>query len=170
MFRALKKNFSPKSIKLDYLEILIKVFSSTFHMRSNNEFLINKATIVYSIFFLNKILKRMLDEQILKSIECAIAHKCPKDADDSKRCAHCEIGHSFIACEPITLECGHHICKECDKDIENGSLKCKFCAKSVKLFGGPGIAADSLFQVLANDLTKELRVKYSTAMHLYDSN
>ena len=43
---------------------------------------------------------------------CAIKHKSPKDADDTKRFAHCEIGYSFNACEPITLERGHHICKE----------------------------------------------------------
>ena len=112
----------------------------------------------------------MLNEQILKSIECAIAHKCLKDTDKSKRCAHCEVGHSFIACEPIKLECGHHVCKQCDKQIENGSLKCKFCDKGVKLIGGSGIAADNLFQLFANDLTKELRDKYSTAIDLYNGN
>ena len=76
----------------------------------------------------------------------------------------------FVACEPITHECGHHVCKECDKNIENGSLRCKFCAKSVKLIGGPGIAADTIFEVFANDLTKELRDKYSIAIDLYDGN
>ena len=106
----------------------------------------------------------------MKSIECAIAHTCPKDADGTKRCAQCEINYSFIACEPIVLDCGHHVCKECDQSNENGILKCKICAKSVKIFGGPGVAADTLFQVFANSLAKELRDKYSIALNLYDGN
>ena len=112
----------------------------------------------------------MLSQQILQSIECAIAHKCPKDADGSKRCAQCEIGYSFVACEPITLECGHHICKECDKETQNGSLKCKFCAKFVKLNGARGIAADSLFQFITDKLAKELKKKYATAIKLLEGN
>ena len=109
-----------------------------------------------------------MNTQILQSIECAIAHKCPKDADETKRCAHCEIGYSFVACEPITLECGHHICKQCDTEAQNGSINCKICAKSVKLFGGAGVAANSLFKLLANDLAKELKEKYATAIDIYD--
>ena len=109
-----------------------------------------------------------MNTQILQSIECAIAHKCPKDADETKRCAHCEIGYSFVACKPIILECAHHICTVCDKEAQNWSLKCNFCAKSVKLIGGAGIAADSLFQVFAIDLAKVLKEKYATAIGIYD--
>jgi hypothetical protein len=110
----------------------------------------------------------MLNQEIMQSIECAFAHKCPKDADETKRCAECEIGYSFVACEPIILDCGHHICKLCDKEAQNGSLKCKFCAKSVKVIGVSGIAADSFFQVFANNLAKELRDKYEAAIDIYD--
>ena len=108
----------------------------------------------------------MLSQQILQSNECAIAHKCPKDADGSKRCAQCEIGYSFVACEPITLECGHHICKACDKNITNGRVNCKYCAKIVKLLGGRGMAADSVFQLIADKLATELKNKYATAINL----
>jgi hypothetical protein len=108
----------------------------------------------------------MLNQKILQSIECAIAHKCPKE--ESRRCAQCEIGYSFVACEPMTLECGHHICKGCNKKAANGSLKCKFCAKSVQLTASKGIAAESLFECLTNDLVRELREKYATAIDIYD--
>ena len=110
----------------------------------------------------------MLNTQIMQSIECAIAHKCPKDDDGSKKCAHCEIGYSFVASKPVGLDCGHHVCKECDKEIENGCLTCKFCAKKVKITGFQGIAADSLFQVLATSLAKDLKEKYAKAIDLYE--
>lgn len=109
----------------------------------------------------------MLNEQVLQSIECAIAHKCLKDADGLKRCAQCEIGHPFVAYEPKTLECGHHVCEECKEGNEN-FLRCKICDKNVKINAGNGFAADSLFQVLSNDLAKQLKEKYSTAIHLYE--
>ena len=109
-----------------------------------------------------------MNTQVLQSIEFAIAHKCPKNADETKRCAQCEIGYSFVACEPITLECGHHICKQCDEEAQNGSLKCKFCQKSVRLIGGSGVAADSVFKLLANDLAKELKEKYAAAIDIYE--
>ena len=108
----------------------------------------------------------MLNQEILQSIECAIAHTCPKDADGSKRCAQCEIGYSFIAYEPKTLNCGHVICAECKNETEQ-CLRCKICDKSVKLIAGKGFAAASLFQVLSNDLAKELKDKYAAAIHLY---
>ena len=73
-----------------------------------------------------------------------------------------------FACEPITFECGHHICKECDNSIENGSLKCKFCAKYVTPKQGKAIAPDCLFQAYAHDLSQELSAKYSAALDLYE--
>jgi hypothetical protein len=110
----------------------------------------------------------MLNQQILQSIECAIAHKCPNEADGTKRCAQCEIGYSFVACEPITLDCGHHICRECGSDFENGILKCKICAKNVKLIGTPGVAADSVFELVKISLAKELKEKYAAAFKIYE--
>ena len=46
-------------------------------------------------------------------------------------------------------------------------MRCKICDKSVKLIAGKGFAAASLFQVLSNDLAKELKDKYAAAIHLY---
>ena len=60
----------------------------------------------------------MLNPQILQSIECAIAHKCLTDEDQAIKCAHCEIGYSFIACKPIVLECGHHVCENVTKKLK----------------------------------------------------
>jgi hypothetical protein len=102
------------------------------------------------------IFKRMLNMQILQSIECAAVHKWSKLADGTKWCAKCKIGYKMIACEPLTLACGHHVCKECGIVIRNRILKCRFCARKVELTGGRGTAADSLFQFVANDLAKQL--------------
>ena len=74
----------------------------------------------------------MLNQRILNNIECAIPHKCAKDNNESKRCAQCDIGYLFIACEPILLQCGHHICKSCEHEAKNGSLKCKICELEIK--------------------------------------
>jgi hypothetical protein len=104
----------------------------------------------------------------MKSIECAIAHKCPKDADRAKRCAQCEINYSFIACEPMVLDCGHHVCKECDEIIEKGNLKCKYCEKNVKLTGSTGVAADSMFQFVSIDVAKHLKEKFATGLDIYE--
>ena len=114
----------------------------------------------------------MVNKQILQSIEGAIAHKCPKDEHQAIKCAHCEIGYSFIACKPVVLDCGHQVCKECDKSIENGCnfLTCKFCAKKIKTTGGQCIAADSLFQAFSNHLAKELKEKYKKAINLYEGD
>jgi hypothetical protein len=60
----------------------------------------------------------MLNQTVYSSIECAIAHQCAKDEDNSNKCAQCEIGYSFIACEPILLQCGHHVCKECTEKVK----------------------------------------------------
>ena len=111
----------------------------------------------------------MINQQILQSIECAIQHRCPKDTDRSKRCVECEIGYTFVACEPIVIECGHHVCKECDKNMENRSLRCKFCAKDAKATGAVGVAANTFFQVFANDLAQELKEKYTRAIDLFKS-
>lgn len=46
--------------------------------------------------------------EILPSIECAIPHRCSKGK--CSNCAQCEIGYLFIANEPTSLECGHHVC------------------------------------------------------------
>ena len=103
-----------------------------------------------------------------QSIQCAIAHKCPNDEYQAIECAYCEIGYSFIACKPVVLDCGHHVCKECDKIVENGCFTCKFCDKKVKITGGQSLAADSLFQVFATNLAKELEEKYKKAINLYE--
>lgn len=111
----------------------------------------------------------MQNQEIIKSIECDVPHKCSKNAKDlTKKCAQCEIGYSFVACEPRTLECGHLVCLECKSKVEKGSLKCKICGVDAKYTEVQGISAHTLFQVFLNDFTKELKDKYKAALQLYD--
>ena len=110
----------------------------------------------------------MIIQQVLKSIECAIAHRCPNDDVKGKRCAQCEIGYSFIACEPIVLDCGHHICRECDQSTENETIVCQFCEKNVKLTGSTGVAAETVFQFVSLELAKQLKDKFATGLNIYD--
>ena len=106
---------------------------------------------------------RMLNEQILQNIECALAHDC---ATSSNKCAECDLGYKFIACEPIPLQCGHYICKKCESKTKEGSINCKFCKKRAACTGGLGGAAEALFQFVQKELFGELRDKYEKALHL----
>jgi hypothetical protein len=76
--------------------------------------------------------KIMLNQELRELIECAVPHKCPKEKDASNKCIQCEIGYSFIACEPILLQCGHHVCKECTEKLKKEALKCKICSAELK--------------------------------------
>jgi hypothetical protein len=106
----------------------------------------------------------MLNEHILQSIECAISHKCCKG---TTKCAECDIGYKFIACAPVPIQCGHHICKQCEaKTREASVIGCKFCRKKATCTGGLGVAAESLFQLLLKDLIGELRDKYEKTFQL----
>ena len=87
-----------------------------------------------------------MQNQVLKSIQCATSHNYAKEKDASKTCAQCDIGYTFIAREPMTIKCGHHVCKECEKRTSNWS-NCKICGAKVELTGASGIAADALAQV-----------------------
>jgi len=114
--------------------------------------------------------QKMLNQNLLKNIECVIPHKCAKDTDKSKRCAQCEIGYSFIACEPILLQCGHNICISCENKAKNGSFKCKICEHEIKSIDLKNNSAESLLDFLIDDLTKDLNDKYKKAFHLYKSS
>lgn len=108
----------------------------------------------------------MICQEILACLECAIPHECFKESSQSSRCAQCDIGYSFIANEPILLECGHHVCKACKPKIENGSLNCRFCTKRAKTTNVKEAASD-LFEALEGELVKELSNKFEATINLY---
>jgi hypothetical protein len=110
----------------------------------------------------------MQNRDKLKSVECAVAHKCAKNGDKTKRCAQCEIGYAFVVCDPRTLECGHLICFECKSKVEEGNLNCKICATNTKYTEAKGAAAETLIDLFLNDLTKELYDKYQEALNIYN--
>jgi hypothetical protein len=123
---------------------------------------LNRKEILSFILF-----KQMLNQSVLNIIECAIPHSCAKLKDESKRCAQCEISRSFIACEPVLLKCGHHICQSCENKAKNGSLKCKICGLEIKSIDVKNNSAESLIEFLIDDLTKDLKDKYKKAFNLY---
>jgi hypothetical protein len=110
----------------------------------------------------------MISSDILNSIECAIPHECSKLVDESLECGYCKVGYSFIVCEPIVLECGYHICKECIAKTENRNLKFQICSKEIKCTNGAGTAAETLVKVFSKDLAKELKEKFLKGIHVYD--
>jgi hypothetical protein len=93
----------------------------------------------------------MLNRKIIKNVECAVPHKCAKSKDSSKRCAQCEIGYSFFACEPITLECGHLICFDCKPKVDDECFKCNNCGANAKCSQVKGIFAETLFHHFNNE-------------------
>ena len=110
----------------------------------------------------------MLSQQIYSNIECAIEHKCAKKEDNSNKCAYCEIGYSFVACEPILLQCTHHVCKECSEKVEKGSLKCKFCSDEMKT-NVHNFTCEAMIQLCLTNLSQNLREKYVEALNLFES-
>jgi hypothetical protein len=112
----------------------------------------------------------MLNQQIYSNIRCAIPHQCAKQEDNSNKCAQCEIAYSFIACEPILMQCMHHVCKECTVKIKKGSAKCKFCSADLKSTGVQNPTTEILIKTFFTSLSKNLRDKYMGALHLFESN
>ena len=110
----------------------------------------------------------MLRAEILKSIECAISHKCAKIQNESSKCAHCEIGHEFIAMDPKSLKCGHNICNDCEQRVYNRSIECKFCKEEREPTGVKGAAAEVLMNIYLSPLLVELKDKYKKALTIYD--
>ena len=110
----------------------------------------------------------MLNEQFFHNVECAVPHKCAKELDASSKCAQCEIGYKFVACEPMTLKCGHYICKVCTENVEKGSLKCNFCSAKMTSTDAIGSASDFLIQSFLSSLTQELKDKYLATLSLYN--
>ena len=109
----------------------------------------------------------MLSNQIVKNIECAIGHKCAREANESAKCAQCALGYLFIACEPTTLKCGHHVCKECEPKVSTRSLNCKLCGDEMKSLERVNSSSEALVSLFINDLAKELKNKYNQALDLY---
>lgn len=110
----------------------------------------------------------ILSQEVLNTIKCAIPHKCKKETNALKKCAHCEIGYNFIVNEPKTLKCSHHICKECESKVERGSIDCEMCEEKRDFIGANGAAADMLAQLYLNPLFDELKDKYKKAFDIYD--
>lgn len=108
--------------------------------------------------------------QILPNIECAIGHKCAREANESAKCAHCAVGYLFIAHEPTSLKCGHHICKECSDKSKSGSLKCKLCSNAIECLGLVNQSSAALVAVFTKDLANELKEKFKMALDLYEGN
>lgn len=103
----------------------------------------------------------MISPDLLQCIECSIPHKCAKSYDPSISCAQCVIHYSFIACEPVALECGHHICRQCKDKTQISSIICKTCNEYKRLSISTGKAAEFLIKTNLKDLTKVLFDKYS---------
>ena len=85
-----------------------------------------------------------MDKSLYDCVECAVPHKCEKEKSSSKKCAQCEIDYNFIACEPISLKCGHYICKECTEKVESRSYKCKICSSEMVNTNASGTASEFL--------------------------
>ena len=113
----------------------------------------------------------MLNQEILSHIECAVPHKCPKEKDASKKCAQCEIGYSFIACDPILLQCGHHVCKECTNKVNEMSSKCKICSAELKMLANNVHNSSSAFIIQMNLplLGQQLRDKFQKTLSIFES-
>lgn len=107
----------------------------------------------------------MLSSELLDNIKCAMSHACVKeDNGTSKSCAHCEIGYTFITREPIVLECGHHICKDCKEKSEKDAVKCNICGEQIKCTKTNGKASESLIKMLFKDLSSDLKEKFLKAV------
>ena len=113
----------------------------------------------------------MIDSDALKCIECAVPHTCAKQVNGSQRCAQCEVGYCFIVCEPITLKCGHFVCKECKTKAERPSeMKCKICNEKLESTGANGTASDVFVKMYLKDLTSQLRDKHFKTLNQFEGN
>lgn len=108
----------------------------------------------------------MLNEQILQSIECVIPHKCTAVLNG---CAQCAIDYKYIAHEPTTLQCGHHICSECKITHQKSQLNCKICGTEIKNLGVISSPAEAWITSMIKDLALVLNEKYTQAFDLYCS-
>jgi len=113
----------------------------------------------------------MLNKELYSHFECAVPHKCPRETDASKKCIQCEIGYSFVACEPILLQCGHHVCKECTEKVKKGSLKCKICSAELIRLGNDVQNSSSAFIIQMNLplLAQQLREKFKNTLSIFES-
>jgi hypothetical protein len=105
-----------------------------------------------------------LSKKLNESIECALPHKCSKEKSPNNKCAQCEIDYNFIAFEPQSLKCGHHVCIECTEKIKNGSFKCKICSNEMTNLNAASISSDCLIDLSLKQLTDKLYEKYKFAL------
>jgi hypothetical protein len=59
------------------------------------------------------------------------------------------------------------MCKTCGNKAKNGSLKCKICELEIKRADVVSNTADTLIDLVIDDLSKDLKNKYRNAFHLY---
>ena len=110
----------------------------------------------------------MISKEILESVECAVPHECPKKTNSSDNCVYCEIDFSFIADDPVLLQCQHHVCRQCKDKVAN--RKCKICDKVMNVTDRSFKTTELLIQANLRDLFKSLKIKFSKAIKLYLSN
>lgn len=96
----------------------------------------------------------MLDEEIFRSIECAVPHTRANKSD-----------YRFIVKEPFILQCRHHVCKECKGTTP--SLPCKICNSELTYTEIIGEAADKLVQKSLKELTGLLNDGYSHSIESF---
>jgi hypothetical protein len=110
----------------------------------------------------------MIPKEILESIECVVPHQCPKKDDSSKTCIYCQINYTFIAHEPILLECQHHVCAEC-KDLAQ-NMNCKNCNEQIKATSMKSKMAELFIQSNLIDLFDLLKSKFNESLTAFNSN
>jgi hypothetical protein len=110
----------------------------------------------------------MLNQEVRELIECAVPHSCPREKEDSNKCVQCETGYSFIACDPILLECGHHVCKECIEKVKKGSYKCKMCSAQLKSNYQPNAACNFIIKSHLQQLSQELKDNLRNTLITFD--
>lgn len=108
----------------------------------------------------------MLSPENIEFVECAIAHACLNTTDGSKKCAFCLIDYQFIANKPTTLDCDHHICKECQTKTKNGKIWCKICKSDSKCLGKVNIPVEIIISGNLKELTQTLADKFKLALSL----
>lgn len=111
-----------------------------------------------------------MNKTFFESVACALPHKCPKEMKSDIKCAHCEIGYNFIACQPKTLQCGHLVCDECTEKIKHVGFKCQFCSEEMTNSNSPCNSSGYLIDCSLKQLTERLSETYKSALNMFTGN
>lgn len=115
----------------------------------------------------------MLETDLLEYIECAIPHNCVRKSNSTKKCAQCAIKYSFIAKQPVILECGHQICSSCEDKAHKSSLICKICElrhkkiSTIQSTGAKNKLAEKVIEDKLSDIYIVLRKKFQEGCDLF---